>query len=157
MPDVSASILIGVVAWVGYQVLALRREARQHHIEVLNARRRTELDAELRRLCPNVCTPLDIMDLREWQAIMDIENEYTINGRKSIGELQRRIKLHLEPAFRGRRMSSITTADVRASPAPDLRRRPRRGKSTASSPFRDNSGDKIQNRAGQAFQESVKY
>jgi hypothetical protein len=44
----------------------------------------------------------------------DIENEYAVNGRKSIEELKRRIKLHLEPVFRGRRMASITTADVRA-------------------------------------------
>src|SRR5207244_4058659 len=47
-------------------------------------------------------------------AAKDIEDEYTVNARRSVGELKRRIKLHLEPAFRGRRMSSITTADVRA-------------------------------------------
>lgn len=44
----------------------------------------------------------------------DIETEYAVNGRKSIAELKRRIKLHLAPVFGGRRMSSITTADVRA-------------------------------------------
>src|SRR2546423_1319264 len=44
----------------------------------------------------------------------DIENEYQVNGRKSIEELKRRIRLHLAPVFRGRRMSTITTADARA-------------------------------------------
>ena len=44
----------------------------------------------------------------------DIENEYAVNGRKSIEELKRRIKLHLAPVFRGRRMATITTADARA-------------------------------------------
>lgn len=47
-------------------------------------------------------------------AAKDIEDEYTVNGRRSVGELKRRIKLHLAPVFRGRRMMSLTTADVRA-------------------------------------------
>jgi integrase len=47
-------------------------------------------------------------------AATDIENEYVANGRRSLGELKRRIKLHLTPYFGARRMSTITTADVRA-------------------------------------------
>ncbi len=40
--------------------------------------------------------------------------DYTVNGKKSIAELERRIKLHLTPVFGGRRLSAITTADLRA-------------------------------------------
>lgn len=47
-------------------------------------------------------------------AAKDIEAEYQANGRKSAGELKRRIELHLLPYFRGRRMSEITTTDARA-------------------------------------------
>lgn len=48
------------------------------------------------------------------EAVKDIENEYTVNGRRSIGELKRRIKLHLAPYFGARRMATINTTDVRA-------------------------------------------
>ena len=47
-------------------------------------------------------------------AAKDIENDYTVNRRRSIKDLKRRIKLHLHPYFGGRRMASLTTADVRA-------------------------------------------
>jgi hypothetical protein len=52
--------------------------------------------------------------LRFEDAVADIVAEYTINGRKSLKDLERRIKKHLAPFFGGRRMSEITTADVRA-------------------------------------------
>lgn len=44
----------------------------------------------------------------------DIVAEYTANGRRSLSELQRRIRLHLKPVFGGRRMAEITTSAVRA-------------------------------------------
>jgi integrase len=46
------------------------------------------------------------------EAAKDIETEYTINGRKSLEDLQRRIKLHLMPYFKGKRLSHISTAVV---------------------------------------------
>ncbi len=52
--------------------------------------------------------------LRFGDAAKDIEAEYTVNGRKSLRDLKCRIKLHLGRTSRGRRMSSITTADIRA-------------------------------------------
>ena len=52
--------------------------------------------------------------LRFGDAAKDIEAEYTVNGRKSLRDLKCRIKLHLGPYFAGRRLSSITTADIRA-------------------------------------------
>lgn len=48
------------------------------------------------------------------EAAQDIENEYAINKRRSLDALKRRIRLHLTPFFGGRRMSTITAADVRA-------------------------------------------
>jgi integrase len=47
-------------------------------------------------------------------AAADIEADYVSNGRRSLGELQRRLRLHLMPVFSGRRLSAITTTDVRA-------------------------------------------
>lgn len=41
-------------------------------------------------------------------------NDYKMNGRRSIGNVERRLKKHLLPFFGGRRASLITTADVRA-------------------------------------------
>src|SRR5829696_5174265 len=38
----------------------------------------------------------------------DLQNEYRINNRRSVDELERRLEKHLLPYFRGRRMSSIT-------------------------------------------------
>jgi hypothetical protein len=37
-----------------------------------------------------------------------------VNGRRSVDELERRIRLHVLPSFGGRRLASITTADVNA-------------------------------------------
>lgn len=48
------------------------------------------------------------------EAMTDIETEYAVNKRDSLDHLKRRIKLHLMPWFRGRRMTKITTADVNA-------------------------------------------
>jgi integrase len=47
-------------------------------------------------------------------AAKDLENDYQVNNRRSLDELKRRIRLHLEPFFGHRKMSAITTSDVRA-------------------------------------------
>lgn len=51
--------------------------------------------------------------LRFEEAAADLMNEYKVNKRRSLDELERRIDKHLRPFFRGRRMSTITSADVR--------------------------------------------
>jgi integrase len=48
------------------------------------------------------------------EAMTDLETEYTVNKRDSLDHLKRRITLHLKPWFRGRRMTTITTADITA-------------------------------------------
>ena len=52
--------------------------------------------------------------LRFDEAAADILVDYEINDRRSRDSAERRIRLHLKPYFGHRRMSSITTADVRA-------------------------------------------
>ena len=51
--------------------------------------------------------------LRFEEAAKDLTTEYATNGRDSADELERRLRLHLTPWFGGRRMASISTADVR--------------------------------------------
>ena len=49
------------------------------------------------------------------EATDDVIADYKTNGRKSLGDVQSKIRLHLLPFFgERRRMSSITTANVRA-------------------------------------------
>ena len=47
-------------------------------------------------------------------AVADVVNDYTANERSSIGNLTARIDNYPTPFFSGRRMTTITTADVRA-------------------------------------------
>jgi len=47
-------------------------------------------------------------------AAKDIINDYTANRRRSLDGLERRITKHLTPFFKGRRLASIATADIRA-------------------------------------------
>ncbi|WP_239488836.1 site-specific integrase [Luteitalea sp. TBR-22] len=46
--------------------------------------------------------------------VQDVINDYVANGKRTRAEVERRWKLHLKPAFGGRRVSSLTTADLRA-------------------------------------------
>ena len=52
--------------------------------------------------------------LRFEEAVADVVNDYKVNDRSSIDELERRITKHLQPFFGGRRMSTITSPDVRS-------------------------------------------
>lgn len=47
-------------------------------------------------------------------AVKDVESDYRVNKKKSIDGLERRIRLHLLPAFGGRTLAAVTTAEVRA-------------------------------------------
>ena len=48
------------------------------------------------------------------EAATDLIHDYTTNKKKSLAHVQRRIDLALKPAFKGKRLLSITTAEVRA-------------------------------------------
>jgi hypothetical protein len=47
-------------------------------------------------------------------AVKDVIADYTVDAKKSTEEIKRRVKLHLTPAFGGRKLSALTTADFRA-------------------------------------------
>src|SRR5262245_50039525 len=47
-------------------------------------------------------------------AVKDVESDYRVNGKRSIEGVERRIRLHLKPAFGGRALNTITAADIRA-------------------------------------------
>jgi integrase len=46
-------------------------------------------------------------------AAADVVVDYTVNQKRSRAEVERRIKLHLTPFFKGRRLASITSTDLR--------------------------------------------
>lgn len=48
------------------------------------------------------------------EAAADLLNDYKTNKRKSTGDVERKIRLHLRPAFGHCRLSSITTTQIRA-------------------------------------------
>lgn len=48
------------------------------------------------------------------EAVKAVIADYMINGRKSTAWLERRITLHLTPIFGGRRLSNISSADIRS-------------------------------------------
>lgn len=47
-------------------------------------------------------------------AAADVVNDYKINGKRSLAELERRLRKHLLPFFGGRRLVSIGASDIRA-------------------------------------------
>jgi integrase len=59
--------------------------------------------------------------LRFEDAATDVVNDYKSNKRRSLGDLERRLKLHLTPFFGHRRTVSIGTSDVLAYTAERLK------------------------------------
>jgi integrase len=53
-------------------------------------------------------------------AVEDVKADYRVNEKRSLDDLERRIKLHLLPAFGGRRLSSVSVADLRTFTADRL-------------------------------------
>lgn len=51
--------------------------------------------------------------LRFDEAAQDVVNDYTVNRKRSLAHVARRIRLHLGPFFGFKRMTAITTADIR--------------------------------------------
>ena len=46
-------------------------------------------------------------------AAKDLVNDYKVNNRKSLDELEWRLKLHLTPFFGNRKLSTISTPEIR--------------------------------------------
>lgn len=51
--------------------------------------------------------------IRFEEAVKDVLNDYRTNRKRSLDDVERRIEKHLTPFFGNRRMTSITTADIR--------------------------------------------
>src|SRR4051812_40235915 len=102
----------GRVWWIRYYRNGVRHEEssgsakKQAAIDLLRIR---EGD-----LAKGVPVSAKIGRLRFDEAAGDVVNDYRTNGKRSLDEVERRIRLHLTPWFGGRRLASITTADVRA-------------------------------------------
>lgn len=103
--------LRGRVWWVRYYRDGRRFEESSGSAKESDARRLLRLrEGDIERGLP--VSP-KIGRLRFEDAAADLVNEYKANGRKSLRELEIRIRKHLAPFFGGRRMASITTSDVR--------------------------------------------
>lgn len=46
------------------------------------------------------------------ELLTDLETEYQVNGRDTLDDLKRRLRLHIRPYFGGMRAAAITTADI---------------------------------------------
>lgn len=70
-----------------------------------------DLETDLRRGLP--ITP-DVGKIRFDDAAKDILADYANNDQSSVNDVERRLRLHLTPVFKGWRMSEITTLAVNA-------------------------------------------
>ena len=95
------------------------------HQEPTKFTKKTDAENELKKregdIAKGVPLTAQIARYRFDEAAKDITAEYTTNRRRSLGELKRRIALHLTPWFAGRKMAEITTVDVRAYQAQRLK------------------------------------
>jgi len=102
----------GKVWWIRYYRNGERHEEssgskkKQAAIDLLRLR-----EGDIARGAP---VTAKIARLRFDEAADDVVNDYRTNGKRSLDDVERRIRLHLTPSFGGRRLASITTADVRA-------------------------------------------
>lgn len=103
---------VGRVYWMRYYRNGQRLEENSHTAKFEDARellkQREGAIADGRPVSPKA------NKLRFEDAATDLETEYTINGRRSLSHLQHRLKLHLLPAFQGRRLVDIGPTDIRA-------------------------------------------
>lgn len=111
--NVGEIILRGSIWWVRYYDLrGLRRfessrSTDRGEAEKLLRKRLTAKDAGIR---PEAA----IGKLTIKEALADVENDYITNGKKSLKDVQGKIRLHLHPFFgEHRKMTSITTAALR--------------------------------------------
>src|SRR5690606_29904985 len=103
----------GGVWWIGYY-----RNGRRYEESANTDKERVARDLlKIREgdVAKGIPVSAKIGQLRFEDAAKDLITDYEVNGMRSIGVLKRRITLHLAPWFGGRRMATISSADVRAS------------------------------------------
>ena len=102
----------GRVWWIRYYRDGRRYEESSRSAKEGDARRLLRLrEGDIERGLP--VTP-KIGRIRFEEAAKDLLNDYRTNGKRTVKDVERRIDLHLTPYFGGRRMSTISTSDVRA-------------------------------------------
>jgi len=97
--------------WIGYVSGGKRR------VESTSSTRMEDAKAALRLRLGDVEKGVPVtpkLGRLTWeQAVEDVINDFTTNGKRSLKVVQRRIAKHLTPFFGGRRLMNITTADIR--------------------------------------------
>ena len=102
----------GQVWWIRYYRDGRRHEESSRSTKEGDARRLLRLrEGDIERGLP---VSAKIGRLRFEEAAQDLLNDYRTNGKRSLKDVQRRLDLHLLPYFGRRRMTAITTAEVRA-------------------------------------------
>ena len=102
----------GNVWWIRYY-----RNGRRHE-ESSGSKRKGDAERLLRIREGDIAKGLPVTarvgQLRFDEAAADVVTDYRVNGKRTLRDVEHRVRLHLEPFFGGRRMATITTADVHA-------------------------------------------
>jgi integrase len=102
----------GDVWWIRYYRNGKRYEQSTRTKREKVARKKLKLiEGEIAKGLP--VTPA-IEQLTFKEAVQDVVNDYRVNGKRSLADVQCRIDKHLLPFFGHRRMVSISSADARA-------------------------------------------
>ena len=104
--------LRGRIWWIRYS-----RNGRRHEESSGSPKKQAAIDLlKIREgdVAKGIPISTKVGQLRFEEAARDLVNDYTINGKRPLDEIQRRLRLYLSPFFGRRRMTSIATDDVRA-------------------------------------------
>ena len=100
----------GHIYWIRYYRNGVRHEETSHSRKKTDAERLLRLrEGDIARGVPLTA---QVGRLRFEEAAREIVTDYRINKRRSIKDVERRLRLHLTPFFGGRRMAAITTAEI---------------------------------------------
>src|SRR5688572_3778013 len=102
----------GRIWWLRWYVNGVRQEESSSSTSKTVAR--DQLRRKLGAVASGEPVTARIGRFRFDDAAKNLLTDYRVNDRRSIDEAGRRIRLHLEPHFGGRRMAAITTDDVLA-------------------------------------------
>ena len=101
----------GKVWWIRYYKNGRRHEESSGSTKEGDARSLLRLrEGDIER---GVAITPKVGRIRFDEAAKDVINDYRTNRKRSLDDVERRIEMHLKPFFGNRRMTSITTADIR--------------------------------------------
>jgi integrase len=102
----------GRIWWIRYYRDGKRHEESSGSSKETDARRLLRLrEGDIERGLP---VSARVGQLRFEEAAEDLVNDYRTNGKATLKDVERRVHLHLTPFFGGRRLSTVTTSDIRA-------------------------------------------